>query len=224
MSGSESPVTVVKVPFSGCSISLAFDRGFPFVPIAPVCSALGIDLTGQLCRIRRRIERSALPAISIPGEGWSVPLEDLSWFLRTLRPNLANQQALQNFRDNLPRFLITAVVELQGRYLVPRADREFRYSLPNVYGARVFDRPPKRTGRYTTADAQSMKALRQEGYSLSQIAQRYRCSPTAVSLITNDKYALHLQPESSETPENARETLGEGVLNSQLGVETLGEG
>lgn len=181
------------VTFLDATVNLAFIDGRPFVPVAPICTALGIDVGPQLRRIARHVERSDIPAKLVETAGWSIALEDLSWFLRTLRPAQRNAERLSTYRKQLPWFLICAVVQFQGRYLASDADKALRGQLPNT--------APKRSAqgsRYTTRDGQRMVAMHSQGHSYREIAKEFRCSDATAHLIVNGKYPVALRADPLE--------------------------
>lgn len=100
----------IKVPFLEDSITLLEAKNRPWVLVEEICSRLGVNGLQQWRRLRRHAALSALELLEVPDchvLPVALALEDLSWFLRTLRPKAeASKGKLAEYKASLAGCLL----------------------------------------------------------------------------------------------------------------------
>lgn len=160
----------------------------PWVPVAGLCDSLGIPYDAQARRLKRHsrvagleLRRGRLPNTVV----WTVmiPLEELAWWLRTLRPSQpAAQTKLAHWRKAMPWKMIDAWVSMHGRYATARALKAHLAQMPSDMPA------TRRRSRFTSADVDEARRLIGEGHSQAEAARAVGMSPTTLCLILRGKY------------------------------------
>lgn len=200
-------MTILHVPFLQTDIiAIARHNGRPMVLIEPLCKTLGIDPTAQVKRCHQQAETANLATAVIWGgaNSWTgIPLEDLSWFLRTLRPRDERvQRTLDVYRRHAPWAVIEYWLQHNGRFMPGRTAQKLLRDIPHKPAPRK-SAGNGLTSRIHAEDVVTMQRLREEGQSLQQIANRFGISKATTSLCLSGKYMVNPNPRPS-IAENSR--------------------
>lgn len=202
------PRPILHIPFVKHDLWLVDFRGAPFVPLQPVCDALGLNYRGQVSRLRRSKKPYGIKSVATT-EGdqqlhlEAIPLENLSAFLFTLKPNIPNLVILRSFQRTVARSLIFFWSRCQREYCMPKTVAAELATLSRLSQIKEESpcQPPEPTKceRVTPAIVEKIKALKTGGMNIGSIAKRIGCSRTTASLILAGKY----------------KTVASGTLSSQ---------
>lgn len=197
--------TAYPVPFGAETLYLYELDGYPYVPIEPICAGIGVPSKRHAQRVCAQAAHAGLRLVWTEAERWhAISLEDLSWFLRTCRPQDDDVRAkLQMYRDGLVWCMFWHWFYLSANY------SPLRDYAPRISAALPPIRQMRRGGarvRLSLEDAALMRALRAQGLSMSEIGQRLRCSASAVCQILHGKYPIVLKPRDSVAG-HSRETV-----------------
>jgi hypothetical protein len=188
---------MLKAPFGKDIILVKVVESRPFIPIKPLSINLGIDPFSQERRVANHAEINDLDAKTVMIDikpRLAIPLEDLSWFLRTIRPHDHDVRAkVKQYREG-------AVLALFW-YWFSNADQfsSKRSLLRQMNKAIPVDPslPPKRKPKLSIEDADEMRRLSDLGLSRKAIGGQVGCSATTVSMILNGKYPINLKYRDS---------------------------
>lgn len=183
----------IPVQVGPVNIQLLDIEGRPWVAVEPLCISIGVDAAAQRRRLARHqaggridIADAAFPDVSYT----AVALEDLSFFLRTLRPQREDARALvKQIAPCACPALWWHWFRHVGTYMNARALRDkLGATLPIVRTPP----PPPRT-RLCIEDAERMRHLREDGHTLSQISRATGFGVSTVSEVLNGKYPIMLK-------------------------------
>jgi len=179
---------MIEVSFLSQTIQMARIEDRPWVFIDVLCEHLGIDTRRQVLRMRRHHDRAGLELRAVRDQGkvrLAVPLEEINWFLRTLRPTLPDTIAcLRRYRGGLFWSLLHAWIRAVGQYM-----SSWQYMQRMVKLApRQSPGYAKRQKGIDCSMAEEMKQMRADGHPLAEISLRFGYSPTTISLVVHDKY------------------------------------
>lgn len=189
---------VLHIPFIKYDLWLVDLWAAPFVPLKPVCDALGLNLKNQVSRLRRSKKPYGLKSVAATEGGEllhleAIPLENLSAFLFTLRISTPNLMLL--LKQQAPKALIFFWSRYQRDYVSPKAVAADLDTLARMSRSQDQEVPVERRARITPDVISRIKTMGNSGVTISHIARQLRYSRTTVSLILSDKY----KTESSGT-------------------------
>lgn len=182
---------LMRIPFNGVIIEVIEHDNRPVIPIAPLCAVLGLSAASQVSRC---LKAALAIAYEIDGASYpAIPIEDLSWFLRTLRPRSSERQVfLRPFQADLT----WAVLTLWFR------DPAIHVSIDD-YRRRMAQNcplqkrnPPAPRQRICLDDVDEMRRLKDDGVSMAQIGRRFGVGRAAICQILNGKYPVSLRPRA----------------------------
>jgi len=192
-----SNMNTLKAPFGKDIILIKVVESRPFIPINSLCVNLGIEPATQERRVAYHAGVNDLEAITVMvgmKPRLAIPLEDLSWFLRTIRPH--DHMVIEKVKA----YRKSAVLALFW-YWFSNADQftSKRKLLAKMNEAIKVDAstPPKQVSKLSLEDAEEMLRLADLGLSQGAIADKIGCSRTTVSLILNGKYPIELRHRDS---------------------------
>jgi hypothetical protein len=200
---------ILHIPFFQDIIAVAAHQGRPMALIEPLCKSLGLDPAAQVRRCEQQAESAnlAVAVIWVGANPWhGIPLEDMSWFLRTLRPRDPKiQKKLELYRQRAAWVAMEQWVIQTSRYTERKAAQKL---LRNPAGPReepYQPKPPRAKGnglssRVYQEDVEQMRKLRSEGRSLGFISQEMKLSKATVSLCLSGKYLANPAPKPPQTP------------------------
>lgn len=176
----------------------------PWVAIDPLCDVLHIDASRQTKRLERHARATGLELrfhtyIERLGRWTLLPLEEISWWLRTLRPaNPLSIHVLQAWRRQMPWYLITRWVSAHGRYATQSA---LRASLRHT-AERIKPRPPVRRSGITKQMFELAKGYHAQGLSQAESARAAGMSAATFNQLLLGKYPCELRdaPEGDPNP------------------------
>lgn len=186
--GAETPPTIPDDAIWEISIGERFflvrDSGRPWVPIEPLCTRLMIDPTIQVRRLLRHQKQAGLNVRFCAHRSWLLlPLEELQWFLRTLKPR--QNEAL----ERLERYKAILFWNLAYAWVVNgnqwNAFRERNLAHP----IKVPSVQPVNKPRFTPDDADEMRRMRRTGMSYAEIGAKFGCDKALTWRIVNGTHA-----------------------------------
>ena len=116
---------VLHIPLAQYDLWLVDCWSAPFVPLKPVCDALGLNLKGQIARLRRSKRLYNLKSVAATEDGKTlhleaVPLENLSAFIFTLRTFAPHSMLMRSFEQDVARAMIFFWSRYQRDYVSPK--------------------------------------------------------------------------------------------------------
>lgn len=117
-----SPLALARVPFRGGHLLAAQVDGEVFVPLLPVCEALGLDPSSQLAKLKRKPWATVVMNTMVAGDGKArqlaaVDLRSLPLWLATIEPSRVRPEA----REALVAYQREAAEVLFKHFLAPGA-------------------------------------------------------------------------------------------------------
>lgn len=192
---------LLHYPYVKHDLWLVDFRGAPFVPLKPVCDALGLNFKGQVSRLRRSKKPYGLKSVTATEDGKmlhleAIPLENLTAFLFTLRsPSSPHLMILRSFERQIAKLLIFFWSRYQRDYVSPKAVAAELATLARL--TQIKDEPsypqdtapqPTKCERVTPDVVEKIKKLKLDGMNISTIAKFIGCSRTTASQILSGKY------------------------------------
>lgn len=175
------PAPIARFPMDGLDVHVADVIGRPWVAVTPLCEHLGISPAIQARRLRRHERANGLGVHDgrCPNTGaiWVfIPLEELAWFLRTLRTTSdSTGHKLAGHRRTLPWAVIESWTRSRGCYGSASALRAALRTKPVPAGV-----TPRRRAGITTTVIEHMRRLRADGLSMRDIGARVGYSAPTV--------------------------------------------
>jgi len=167
-----------------------------WVPIDPICSALQIERTSQIRRLRFHAERYGLrihveAKVGQYGQVETehcIPFSELTWWLRTLRPQseVARDQ-LRHYLKDLNTDMAAILIRARG-LSVTAAEKRLQLILGgNLVSSRT---PPKRWSKITPEIAAAMKTMYDANPAMSykKVGKQFGFSATLVCQVVNGTY------------------------------------
>lgn len=188
------------VMYLGNELKLASIDHRPWVPISYLCSMIGIDEKIQVRRLKRHHEKSGLELHVLPSIGsygatefhTCIPLEELAWWLRTLRPtDNEAQNCLTKCRHGLVLQMFYQWMDEVGRFgTITQVKRNLNKANPLPPSP-----PPRRKTGITKKMAKEMAEMYHSSpeMSYSIVGNHFGYSPATICLIINGKYPVALK-------------------------------
>lgn len=122
-SAPSASLALVSVPFRGGHLLAAQLEGEVWVPLLPVCEALGVSPQGQLAKLRAKPWATIKIILSVAGDGKArqlaaVDLRSLPLWLATIEPSRVKPEA----REALVAYQREAADALYRHFLAPPTD------------------------------------------------------------------------------------------------------
>lgn len=192
---------LLHYPYVKHDLWLADFRGAPFVPLKPVCDALGLNFKGQVSRLRRSKKPYGIKLVSATEDEKTlhleaIPLENLSAFLFTLRsPSTPHLMILRSFERQVAKLLIFFWSRYQRDYVSPKAVAAELATLARI--TQIKDEPTYQQDatptsikceRVTPGVVEKIKKMKSDGANINTIAKLVGISRTTASQILSGKY------------------------------------
>jgi len=187
----------VAVDHFGDQIDVVEIERRPWLVISQLCDVIGVNPGAQERRLLMHSQVSGLDVAVITGpdnkEQLCLPAEEVSWWLRTLRPKEEHAKAaVAKLRQTLPYMTMREWKRSKAYF----GDNNQTTRLLNK-AAPLPRQTPKRKTRITKAMAQEMIELRESTeLSYASIGVRFGLSAATVCQIVNGKYPVALVDES----------------------------
>jgi len=186
-------IHLIEIPFNGDSVFIYPQNGRPFVPIDPICNSLGIKVKNQIKRLQKQAAHADLVIIQFPVDGkqWhAIPIEDLSWFLRTARPqDEAILKKLAIYRQGIVWVLLWYWFQHADTYLPPA---QFRDNIRSIHPPKPA-LPPRKKPRLNMEHVKEMKQLKARGIAQVEIARLVGFGASTVSECLKGTYPVSVQ-------------------------------
>lgn len=194
---------VLHIPYIKIDLWLVDFSGAPFVPLQPVCDVLGLNFRKQVDRLRNSKKPYGIKSVAATeGEKLlhlsAIPLENLSAFLFTLKPNIPNLVILRNFQRTVARSLTFFWSRYQREYCMPKTVAiELAMQAKLAQSKGELDPPhlsaaptptPARCERVTPEVVAKIKEMKDGGMNVTAISKKIGCSRSTASLILSGKY------------------------------------
>lgn len=189
---------MINIQFSGDTVCLHVHEGRPFIAVNPLCDNMGIDALSQVRRLERHAANGRLDTATITMADktyLAIPLEELSWFLRTLRPQSSDvQERLALYRAHLTWALLWHWFQFAREYS-PAKDFTGRMqsAIPAARAA-----PPIPKAKISLEDVDEMRLLKSQGIPQAEIARRLKCSPATVCQCLQGKYPVKIKSRQDQ--------------------------
>lgn len=182
----------LHIPFVKYDLWLVDYRGAPFVPLQPVCDVLGLNCRKQVNRLLHAKSPYRIKSVVATEDGKlthleAIPLENLSAFLFTLKPNIPNLIMLRNVQRSAARQLTFFWSKYQREYCMPQTIAADLASLARLMQIKQSPQPTPKD-KITPAMILQIKEIKNTGISITQVAKQTGYSRTTISLILSGKY------------------------------------
>lgn len=138
INGESAPDWVVHLDDHEFRVLRIDDR--PWIAVADICIALKVGLKNQERRLKRHAEQKGLEIAQTGGvNGPLIPIEEIQWFLRTMRPGWAARPHLEKLRRQLFWTVMERVTHANGAkpFLEARMPMKSIPCRPGPYGRRL---------------------------------------------------------------------------------------